>query len=203
MKKTLILLAAAVVISIITCGCGGTENSSQNSISTGDTTVSIDEPSTSQDMTTAETSAATPATQSGTEPGIGQSAVVPDVRSQIVQTAQSLVGIDFNLGGASPEAGFDNSGLIYYVLRENGYINCPRATLDQKSMGTLISADELLPGDLVFFVDKDTDDDIGFGGIYVGDGKLIYSPYPGEKVKYADLTGSYWRSNFDCAVRVF
>ena len=57
----------------------------------------------------------------------------------------------------------------------------------------------------MFFIDKSTQDvdDIGFGGIYIGDGKLIYSPYPGEKVKYADLSNTYWRDSFDRAVKVF
>ncbi|MCH5324426.1 MAG: C40 family peptidase [Eubacterium sp.] len=208
MNKGIALLAAVAVISIMTCGCGGTDNSSQNSYSSIEENSQILESKPESTSGTPETSVPQTTTAQTTapqesEPQPGQSTEVPDTRAQIVETAQALIGIDFATGGASPETGFDNSGLIYYVLRENGYINCPRSTYDQKNMGTRINIDQLQPGDLVFFVDKDTDNEIGFGGIYIGDDQLIYSPYPGEKVKYADLTGSYWRTNFDCAVRVF
>lgn len=119
----------------------------------------------------------------------------------IIATVEALIGIPFVDGGATPEKGFDNSGLIYYVLRENGYINCPRSTTDQKVMGTNISIDEIKAGDLVFFSnDLENPDDTGFGGIYIGDGKLVYSPFPGENVKIADITTTYWTEHFLTAV---
>jgi cell wall-associated NlpC family hydrolase len=138
---------------------------------------------------------------------IGGSTEIPELslqRSEIVATAKSLVGIPYTFSEASPEKGFDNSGFIYYVLRENGYINCPRGTEDQLSMGTKIGYDEVLPGDVVFFSDKDeeTGEDNYFGGIYVGDGQLIYSPYPGEKVKYGDYTNSYWKESFCFGIKI-
>ncbi len=204
MTKGFALLAAALVLALSLCGCGNTENSSQlnSSTQTEQTDASTTPETSATEQTKPESAAQTDAT---TPLSVGETTPIPDVRSQIVQTAQALVGIDFATGGASPETGFDNSGLIYYVLRENGYINCPRATAEQKQMGTVIGIDELQPGDLVFFIDKSTQDvdDIGFGGIYIGDGKLIYSPYPGEKVKYADLSNTYWRDSFDRAVKVF
>ena len=51
-------------------------------------------------------------------------------------------------------------------------------------------------GDILFFTDKDseTGEMIDFAGIYTGNGQLIYSPYPGEKVKFADLNSSYWQT---------
>lgn len=138
---------------------------------------------------------------------IGGSTEIPELslqRSEIVATAKSLVGIPYTFSEASPEKGFDNSGFIYYVLRENGYINCPRGTEDQLSMGTKIGYDEVLPGDVVFFSDKDeeTGEDNYFGGIYVGDGQLIYSPYPNEKVKYGDFTNSYWKESFCFGIKI-
>ncbi|MBQ8931585.1 MAG: C40 family peptidase [Ruminiclostridium sp.] len=138
---------------------------------------------------------------------IGGSTEIPELslqRSEIVATAKSLVGIPYTFSEASPEKGFDNSGFIYYVLRENGYINCPRGTEDQLSMGTKIGYDEVLPGDVVFFSDKDeeTGEYNYFGGIYVGDGQLIYSPYPNEKVKYGDFTNSYWKESFCFGIKI-
>ena len=80
--------------------------------------------------------------------------------------------------------------------------NCPRGTAAQKEMGTTVALSEIEPGDILFFTDKDseTGEMIDFAGIYTGNGELIYSPYPGEKVKFADLNSSYWQNCFSRAV---
>lgn len=54
----------------------------------------------------------------------------------VVTSAASLIGTDFVDGGETPEQGFDNSGFIYYVLRENGYITCPRGVSQAVGDGT-------------------------------------------------------------------
>lgn len=118
-----------------------------------------------------------------------------DNNNGIVQTAETLVGIPFAENGASPSEGFDNSGFIYYVLRENGFINCPRLTKDQAAMGTHIGYEELKSGDLAFFCTADSGNP-DFGGIYIGEGQMIYSPMPGQTVKIADITSDYWRGTF-------
>ena len=71
-------------------------------------------------------------------------------------------------------------------------------------MGTTVPLSEIEPGDILFFTDKDseTGEMIDFAAIYTGNGQLVYSPYPGEKVKFADLNSSYWQNCFSCAVRV-
>lgn len=114
--------------------------------------------------------------------------------NMVVTTAASLIGVDFADGGESPEQGFDNSGFIYYVLRENGYITCPRGVSKQAEMGTAISRDELSRGDLVFFSESGSIAE--FGGIYVGDGKMIACLMPGTKVKEVDITTGYYTKNF-------
>lgn len=113
----------------------------------------------------------------------------------IVQTAEALIGIPFAENGAAPADGFDNSGFIYYVLRENGFINCPRFTAEQAAMGTHIGYDELKSGDLAFFSATDSGAP-EFGGIYIGDGRMIYSPMPEQTVKIADITSDYWKNSF-------
>lgn len=118
-----------------------------------------------------------------------------DSNNQIVQTAESLLGIPFAENGASPADGFDNSGFIYYVLRENGFINCPRLTPEQAAMGTHIEYDELKSGDLAFFCTADSGNP-DFGGIYIGEGQMIYSPMPGQTVKLVDISTDYWRGTF-------
>lgn len=112
----------------------------------------------------------------------------------IVALARSLTGTDFADGGASPAEGFDNSGFIYYVLRENGYITCPRGVSAQAEMGAELSSSELRPGDLVFFSEGGSYAE--FGGIYAGDGKMIACLMPGTKVKEVDITTNYYTTHF-------
>ncbi|HBM31456.1 MAG TPA: hypothetical protein DD784_05700 [Ruminococcaceae bacterium] len=112
----------------------------------------------------------------------------------VVTSAASLIGTDFVDGGETPEQGFDNSGFIYYVLRENGYITCPRGVSKQSEMGQEISYEKLRRGDLVFFSESGTVAE--FGGIYAGDGKMIACLMPGTKVKEVDITTGYYTKNF-------
>ena len=195
---TLFIAALALALVPVLSGCGSDNTSSDNS--TPDIT------STTQQSTDSE-----PSSQQTTVSDIislpessDNSSTINDLRTQIVSTAEALVGVDYVSGMATPEQGFDNSGLIYYVLRENGFINCPRGTAAQKEMGTTVALSEIEPGDILFFTDKDseTGEMIDFAGIYTGNGQLIYSPYPGEKVKFADLNSSYWQNCFSRAVRV-
>ncbi len=113
---------------------------------------------------------------------------------RIVAAANSLIGVPFAENGSDPD-GFDNSGFIYYVLRENGYITCPRGTEEQSRMGTRLNYDELKDGDLVFFSDEGSDE-VSFGGIYAGNGKMIACLMPGTLVREVDITTDYYRENF-------
>ncbi len=219
MKKSFTtLIAAVLIISMFSaCGSNNASQTSDNSTSqsqSGQSTESSKPDSDSKDeVSSPETDSNNSSVSEETTVTDDESsvpAIVPGIsyddldeqRSQIVATANSLIGTDYVLSGDTPEKGFDNSGFIYYVLRENGYINCPRGTDAQMEMGTQIGLNEVLPGDIMFFVDIYEGEESWFGGIYVGDGKVAYSPYPGEKVKYGNVTNSYWTKHFRKAVRV-
>lgn len=209
MKKslvTLLIMAFAVTTAALMSGCGSDTTSSDNTTPDTSPTTQESKPSepSSQQTTVSDTVSAPESSDVTESSNESSDTTVTDLRSQIVATAEALVGIDYVSGMASPEQGFDNSGLIYYVLRENGFINCPRGTAAQKEMGTSIGLDEIREGDLLFFADKDseTGEAIEFGGIYIGNGKLIYSPYPGEKVKFADINSTYWQNSFSIAISI-
>ncbi len=123
-----------------------------------------------------------------------------ELGQNIVALANSLIGVPFAENGDSP-TGFDNSGFIYYVLRENGYITCPRSTVNQAVMGTAVDYEHLNPGDLVFF-SHEPGGSAGFGGIFIGDGKMIACLMPGTAVKEVDITTDYYRSNFVTGIGV-
>lgn len=122
------------------------------------------------------------------------SAPIDDTGRQITELAVSLIGTPFAENGSTP-SGFDNSGLIYYVLRENGYIACPRTTEAQSKMGTRVDRDKLKAGDLVFF-GNESGDTADFGGIYIGEGKMIACLMPGTTVKEVDITNDFYVKNF-------
>lgn len=117
----------------------------------------------------------------------------------IVATANSLIGVPFLDNGSSPD-GFDNSGFIYYVLRENGFITCPRTLDGQAKMGARLEFSELKVGDLVFFVSEPGDEAAGFGGIYIGGGKMIACLMPGTDVREVDISGGYYSARFFCGI---
>ena len=205
MKKIAVTVftVALILTSVFTLsGCGSDTTSTDNS--TPDTSSTTPQSSSSEPSSQQTTVSDIISLPESSDTSSSDNSTVNDLRTQIVATAEALVGVDYVSGMATPEQGFDNSGLIYYVLRENGFINCPRGTAAQKEMGTTVSFDEIEPGDILFFTDKDseTGETIDFGGIYTGNGQLIYSPYPGEKVKFADINSSYWRNSFNCAVGV-
>ena len=113
---------------------------------------------------------------------------------RIAALASSLIGVPFEENGSSPD-GFDNSGFIYYVLRENGFITCPRTTEEQSRMGARAERDSLEAGDLVFFGNEGSGE-ADFGGIYIGGGKMIACLMPGTNVREVDITTEYYVSNF-------
>lgn len=115
----------------------------------------------------------------------------------IAKAAYDMLGKPFTEGGYQAETGFDNSGLIYYALTSNG-IDCPRGLTAQKEMGTEIALEKLEKGDIVFIKDGDS----FFGGIYTGDDTIVFSPYPGQKVRTASMKSVYYIDNFLKAVRV-
>jgi cell wall-associated NlpC family hydrolase len=104
-----------------------------------------------------------------------------------VQIANHLTGIPYRWGGASPQAGFDCSGLVQYVYRRLG-ISLPHYAAGQYGHGRRIPRGSLRAGDLVFF------SGLGHVGIYAGRGKFIHAPRRGTTVRWSLLSshGGYY-----------
>ena len=121
--------------------------------------------------------------------------------SQIVNEAKKYLGYRYVYGGASPSTGFDCSGFVYYVLKQNGY-SPYRTPVDQYKQGTYVTKANLEPGDIVFFAGTGSSNTISHVGIYVGDGQMIHSPNSRSTVSYADITSGYWANHYYGARRM-
>lgn len=93
----------------------------------------------------------------------------PSTAGGVVGIARQYVGTPYVFGGASP-SGFDCSGFTQYVFRQIG-VNLPRSSAAQRNAGTIVSASEAQPGDLVWWP--------GHIGIYTGNGNHIAARNPG------------------------
>ncbi len=112
-------------------------------------------------------------------------AAPPQAAGSIVETAMQYVGYPYVYGGSSP-AGFDCSGFVLYVFAQHG-ISLPRISGDQGRAGTVISAAEAMPGDLVVWGDSHI-------AIYIGNGMVVHASTPETGVKVSGLWGSYYFS---------
>ena len=131
----------------------------------------------------------------------GNSSTSTGSGAQIVAEAQKYLGYRYVYGGASPSTGFDCSGFVYYVLKQNGY-SPYRTPADQYRQGTYVAKANLQPGDIVFFAGTGSSNAISHVGIYVGNGQMIHSPNSRSTVSYADITSGYWANHYYGARRM-
>lgn len=116
---------------------------------------------------------------------------------KIVEIAQSLVGVPYVWGGATP-AGFDCSGFIHYVYKQAG-VSIPRTNskgMDARSY----YLDQPQVGDLVFFANTYTSG-ISHLGIYIGNNQFIHAGSKGISIN--NLNDSYWKKHFDSYKRFY
>ena len=131
--------------------------------------------------------------------------------SEIVSYAKKFLGVPYVYGGAS-SSGFDCSGYTMYVFDHFG-ISMGHGAQMQSKLGKAVEANKnsktsllenLEVGDLVFFLDYETMDEIGHCGIYIGDGDFIHaSSGSGYCVKINSLLpGEYYNTRYCSARRV-
>lgn len=118
----------------------------------------------------------------------------------VARLAQAQVGVKFNMNHADPVNGFDNSGLVYYVLTQNG-ITCPRSIGEIAKIGAKVDYNGLQRGDIVV-CQMNNSGKADFVGIYIGDGKAVFATSEERPVSAIDITTAWYRNAFlhGCAV---
>ena len=123
------------------------------------------------------------------------------IGEQIVAYAKQYLDCPY-VYGAAGSSSFDCSGFTMYVYKHFGYELSHSATAQSKK-GTYVAKEDLMPGDLVFFLDYETMDGIGHCGIYVGDGNFIHaSSGSGYCVKVSTLTSGSYAKRYSTARRL-
>lgn len=145
--------------------------------------------------------AATSSTESAPSPPPAETPSTPVLppdatkAQQVVAIAMQYLGVPYKWGGASPQTGFDCSGLTMYVYAQVG-VSLPHYAAAQYQLGRPVSKAELEPGDLVFFRG------LGHMGMYIGGGNFIHAPRTGDVVKISSLSESYYVATWVGARRV-
>jgi len=97
-----------------------------------------------------------------------------------IRYAMAQVGKAYVYGAAGPNA-FDCSGLMMMAWAQAG-ISLPHSSSAQSGSGTRVSADELQPGDLVFYYSP-----ISHVAMYIGNGLIVHAANPGAGVRVSEL----------------
>jgi cell wall-associated NlpC family hydrolase len=96
------------------------------------------------------------------------------MRDSVVAIARAQVGKKYRMGGATPDRGFDCSGLVRYVLQAMR-VDVPRTSREQSRIGAAVPRDttQLRPGDLLLFGKPKAG--VSHVGIYVGNGRYVHA----------------------------
>ena len=108
---------------------------------------------------------------------------VSDLRLAIIEFAFRYLGDAYVWGGETLGEGVDCSGYMLRVFEKFGIL-LPRLSEEQSRWGTQVdSMDQILPGDLIFYMRIDKDKNryipgVGHVALYVGNGWMIHAASP-------------------------
>ncbi|MFP4154847.1 MAG: C40 family peptidase [Halothiobacillaceae bacterium] len=112
--------------------------------------------------------------------------------SEALLVALGQLGVPYRRGGESRQ-GFDCSGLVQYAWAGAG-VRLPRTAAQQYEAVRKLDAEQLSPGDLVFF--RINGRGIDHVGLYRGGGRFVHAPRPGRAVEEVWLDNPYWSRRF-------
>ncbi len=123
---------------------------------------------------------------------------LPALADSILERGMSLIGTRYRFGGTNESSGFDCSGFIGYLFREEAGMDLPRSTREMINVkAPLVARNKLKPGDLLFFATNGRRGRVSHAGIYLGDDQFIHSSSRRSGgVRVDSLGDSYWSKTF-------
>lgn len=118
----------------------------------------------------------------------------------VILKGLQLVGISYRRGGNDEDSGLDCSGFVRLVFKDTLGMLLPRSAKEMSEVGERVDAQDLKPGDLVFF--NTMKRAFSHVGIYLGDNYFLHSPKPGAEVRVESMQSSYWTKRYNGARRV-
>ncbi len=123
----------------------------------------------------------------------------PEEPRLLVRVVKGFLGTPYRMGGSTVR-GIDCSGFVAKIY-EFFDVSLPRTAREQARVGKVVSKDELVEGDLVFF---NTRRAFGHVGIYIGNNEFIHasSGRSSKAVRIDNLDKPYYHKRFIKAVRL-
>ena len=118
-----------------------------------------------------------------------------DDRREVVLYALSLLDVNYQFGGANPDAGLDCSGLVYFIYKNALGINLPHNAAEMARLSRPVSTADLEAGDLVFF--NTLGKPYSHVGVYIGDGKFVHAPSSKSHIKVESLKSPWFAARFE------
>ena len=110
-------------------------------------------------------------------------------RDQVVLQGLQEIGVPYVWGGASPQQGFDCSGLVMWLWAKHG-VSLPHFAAAQYALGPQVQESDLRIGDLVFF------HHLGHVAIYIGNGYVLHAPHTGATVMIESFEDGWFQNNY-------
>ncbi|MHA7592014.1 NlpC/P60 family protein [Yersinia ruckeri] len=121
------------------------------------------------------------------------------VVAQLKEQLRQWQGTPYQYGGLD-QRGVDCSGFVYRTFRDRFDVQLPRTTAAQTPLGTQVSRDELMPGDLVFFKTGSGENGLHVG-IYDTNDEFIHAS-TSKGVIRSSLENVYWKRVYWQARRI-
>lgn len=122
---------------------------------------------------------------------------LPLLADSILERGKSLIGTRYRFGGSSTTSGFDCSGFINFLFREEAGMSLPRSSREMINIDApQVARRDLKPGDLLFFSTAGRGR-VSHAAIYLGDDQFIHSSSRRSGgVRIDSLDDSYWSKTF-------
>lgn len=93
-------------------------------------------------------------------------------RQNLVDYSLQFVGGRYKEGGNDPHTGADCSGFTRYVMQYGAGVSLNRSSGAQATQGRTISANEMQPGDLIFYGNGSR---VNHVAMYIGNGQIVHA----------------------------